>query len=74
MGFVRNGSANSQKKRTQTASIQTVGDPARKRTLKDEITAWREQRNNRDTSVNWQFTTDDARIKLNQLYSVSEKD
>jgi len=41
-------------------------------TLRDEITAWENQRNNRDTSVDWQFTTDDARIKLDQLYPVSE--
>ena len=37
-----------------------------------EITAWENQRNNRDTSVDWQFTTDDARIKLDQLYPVLE--
>jgi hypothetical protein len=33
---------------------------------------WEEERNNQDSSVDWQFTTDDARIKLNQLYPVSE--
>jgi predicted AAA+ superfamily ATPase len=43
-------------------------------TLREEITAWAEDRNSRDTSVEWQFTTDDARIKLNQLYPVSETD
>jgi hypothetical protein len=41
-------------------------------TLRDEITAWEEERNNRETSIDWQFTTDDARIKLNQLYPVLE--
>jgi predicted AAA+ superfamily ATPase len=41
-------------------------------TLRDETTAWENQRNNRDTSVDWQFMTDDAQIKLNQLYPVSE--
>jgi len=43
-------------------------------TLKDEIIAWKEERNNRDIFVNCQFTTDGAQIKLNQLYPVSEKD
>ena len=43
-------------------------------TLRDEITAWEEERNNRETSVDWQFTTDNARIKLNQLYPVSGDD
>ena len=43
-------------------------------TLREEITAWERDRNERDTSVDWQFTADDARIKLKQLYSVSEND
>jgi predicted AAA+ superfamily ATPase len=42
-------------------------------TLRGEITAWEEDRNSRDTSVEWQFTTDDAR-KLNQLCPVSENE
>jgi hypothetical protein len=37
-------------------------------TLSDEITAWEEERNNRETSVDWQFTTDDAR--LNSISSI----
>jgi len=32
------------------------------------VTAWYEQRNARASTVNWQFTTQDARIKLKQLY------
>lgn len=30
--------------------------------------AWHEQRNTLDATVDWQFTTDDARVKLKQLY------
>jgi len=33
-----------------------------------EATAWQVHRNNKDAKVNWQFTTDDARIKLSKLY------
>ncbi len=33
-----------------------------------EVTAWRERRNGTDAKVNWQFTTQDARIKLKHLY------
>jgi len=28
-----------------------------------EAAAWQAHRNNKDAKVNWQFTTDDARIK-----------
>ncbi len=30
--------------------------------------AWEKDRNSRQTKINWQFTTDDARIKLRHLY------
>jgi hypothetical protein len=33
-----------------------------------EVKAWEEYRNNRDAKINWQFTTDNARIKLKKLY------
>ena len=33
-----------------------------------ESSAWQESRNNKGAKVNWQFTTNDARIKLNRLY------
>lgn len=33
-----------------------------------ELAAWEQQRNESHTSVNWRFTTDDARIKLKRLY------
>ncbi len=37
-------------------------------TLSHEVTAWQAQRNAQASSVDWQFTTQDARIKLKHLY------
>ncbi len=37
-------------------------------TLQNEIAAWEIDRNNRQIRINWQFTTQDARIKLRRLY------
>lgn len=37
-------------------------------TLIYEIDAWESDRNNRATKVNWQFTTENARVKLKRLY------
>lgn len=37
-------------------------------TLKKEVQAWTEKRNERSTPMNWRFTTEDARIKLKRLY------
>jgi hypothetical protein len=36
--------------------------------VKSEVDAWQNHRNNRNATINWQFTTKDARIKLNRLY------
>lgn len=36
--------------------------------LKKDLQAWTKQRNKRKNTVNWRFTTDDARIKLKKLY------
>ena len=36
--------------------------------LKKEVAAWVNERNAKSSSVNWRFTTDDARIKLKRLY------
>ena len=33
-----------------------------------KVTAWQHRRNNGANTVNWRFTTDDARIKLERLY------
>ena len=37
-------------------------------TLQHEISAWETQRNDAASTVNWRFTTADARIKLKRLY------
>ena len=37
-------------------------------TLKTEVEAWQEQRNRKETWIDWQFTTADARVKLHRLY------
>jgi hypothetical protein len=37
-------------------------------TLKTEVEAWQERRNQEQTWINWQFTTADARVKLRRLY------
>ena len=38
--------------------------------LASELSAWQEERNGRGKSVDWRFTTEDARIKLRRLYPV----
>jgi len=37
-------------------------------TLRNYIAAWENDRNNRQSKINWRFSTDDARIKLKHLY------
>lgn len=39
-------------------------------TLRTEVDAWVQRRNQAQVTVDWQFTTDDARIKLKRLYPV----
>ncbi|MDJ1182051.1 transposase, partial [Roseofilum casamattae] len=36
--------------------------------LKVELAHWQEERNRERVKIQWQFTTEDARIKLNHLY------
>ena len=36
--------------------------------MRDRVAAWNIDRNNRQSKVDWQFRTDDARIKLKRLY------
>lgn len=36
--------------------------------MRRRVTAWQQQRNDAEATVDWQFTTDDARIKLRRLY------
>ncbi|SFB57609.1 hypothetical protein SAMN04244571_03944 [Azotobacter beijerinckii] len=33
-----------------------------------EATTWQQRRNHLDAKINWQFTTQDARVKLRRLY------
>jgi len=37
-------------------------------TVRKEAEAWQDTRNNKNAKVNWQFTTEDARVKLSRLY------
>ncbi len=37
-------------------------------TLRAEAAAWEQTRNSVDSATDWQFTTEDARIKLRHLY------
>jgi hypothetical protein len=39
-----------------------------KRFLKGEVAAWEADRNKKHTKADWRFTTEDARVKLNNLY------
>jgi hypothetical protein len=41
-------------------------------TLSREVAAWEAARNGLGASVNWRFTTGDARIKLRHLYPTYE--
>lgn len=36
--------------------------------MRSEVDAWNTDRNNRQSDIDWQFRTDDARIKLKRLY------
>jgi len=36
--------------------------------MKQEAKAWQKDRNNKEATINWQFTNDKARIKLKKLY------
>jgi hypothetical protein len=38
--------------------------------FRDQAERWQQRRNQAETTVNWQFTTADARIKLKRLYPV----
>lgn len=41
-------------------------------TIVQEVSAWQNVRNTKEAQVNWQFTTEDARIKLRRLYPTVE--
>ncbi len=40
--------------------------------MRNEVKAWESSRNGMKAGVNWQFTTEDARIKLKRLYPTLE--
>jgi len=40
--------------------------------VRKEVLAWQKFRNNKNAKVNWQFTCEDARIKLSRLYPTLE--
>jgi transposase len=40
--------------------------------VRKEVEAWQKHRNNKNAKINWQFTTEDARIKLLRLYPTFE--
>ena len=40
--------------------------------VRKEVLAWQNFRNNKNAKVNWQFTAEDARIKLSRLYTILE--
>ncbi len=40
--------------------------------VRKEVLAWQAVRNNKNAKVNWQFTTENARIKLSRLYPTLE--
>lgn len=42
------------------------------KTLKEEVKKWEQRRNQQKATINWRFTTKDARIKLKRLYPIVE--
>jgi hypothetical protein len=36
--------------------------------VKEQVAAWQNHRNNKDSTINWQFTTKESRVKLRRLY------
>ena len=36
--------------------------------IKEEVEAWENNRNNKKSKINWQFTNKQARVKLKRLY------
>ena len=40
--------------------------------VETEVASWQAERNRREARVRWQFTTENARVKLESLYPVIE--
>jgi len=47
-----------------------IGSMAR---LRQVVSAWEDERNEREVGVDWQFTTAEARVKLRRLYPAHQK-
>lgn len=45
-----------------------TGRVASRQEFEQQVAAWVEQRNDKGSDVDWQFTAADARIKLKRLY------
>ncbi len=43
-----------------------------KHTLETEVAAWQHHRDKHHAKADWQFTTDNARVKLKRLYPLFE--
>jgi hypothetical protein len=41
-------------------------------TMRSEVAAWQQRRDNLKAKINWQFTSEDARVKLRRLYPTIE--
>jgi hypothetical protein len=41
-------------------------------TVKRKVAAWQQRRNQAEATIDWRFTTEDARIRLNRLYPVAK--
>ncbi len=41
--------------------------------IKTQVEAWQTARNNKNAKINWQFTTESARVKLRRLYPTLEE-
>lgn len=37
-------------------------------TIRNEVEAWKDHRNNKNSKINWRFTTENSRVKLKRLY------
>jgi hypothetical protein len=47
---------------------------ASKEEAKERIMIWQHERNQSKMTINWRFTTEDARIKLKRFYPVIEQE
>ncbi|MGB3401257.1 MAG: hypothetical protein WBA77_01050 [Microcoleaceae cyanobacterium] len=48
--------------------VESISHESVGQVLKEEVSAWEQRRNQISSKADWQFTTEDARIKLKRLY------